>query len=62
MGITKITQEIKLRVSANRLFKATVTESQLHLPKLIPNAIKKVELLHGDGGAGTIRKTSFADG
>ncbi|KAK6122764.1 hypothetical protein DH2020_043502 [Rehmannia glutinosa] len=59
MGITKHTQEIKLRVSAKRLFKALVTES--HIISL-PNAIKNVEILHGDGGAGTIRQTNLVNG
>ncbi|KAL7124174.1 hypothetical protein ABFS83_14G030200 [Erythranthe nasuta] len=62
MGITKLSQEIKVQISPKRFFKAMVTESETNLPKVIPKAIKSVEILHGDGGAGTIRKTTFADG
>ncbi|KAK6122763.1 hypothetical protein DH2020_043501 [Rehmannia glutinosa] len=61
MGITKYTQEIKLRVPAKRMFKAMVTESYTILPKIIPNAIKSSDLLQGDGGVGTIRQTNFPD-
>ncbi|KAK6122795.1 hypothetical protein DH2020_043457 [Rehmannia glutinosa] len=59
MGITKHIQELKLRVSAKRMFKALVTESH-SIP--LPDAIKSIEILHGDGSAGTIRKTNLADG
>ncbi|KAI3459574.1 hypothetical protein Pfo_016237 [Paulownia fortunei] len=62
MAITKYTQEIKLRVPAKRMFKAMVTESYTILPKIIPNAVKSIEILQGDGGAGTIRQTNFPDG
>ncbi|KAI3459573.1 hypothetical protein Pfo_016236 [Paulownia fortunei] len=62
MAITKYTQEIKLRVPAKRMFKALVTESYTMLPKIMPNAVKSIEKLQGDGGSGTIRQTNFADG
>ncbi|KAI3459569.1 hypothetical protein Pfo_016232 [Paulownia fortunei] len=62
MAITKYTQEIKLRVSAKRMYKALVTESYTILPKLMPNVVNSIEKLQGDGGAGTIRQTNFAEG
>lgn len=62
MAITKDTHEIKLGVSAKRIFKALVTEPYTNLPKILPHVVKSVELLHGDGGAGTIKQTNFADG
>lgn len=60
--MTKFTEEIEIQVSAKRLFKAMVTESYTNLPKVIPNAIKCRAILQGDGGPGTIRRTSFCDG
>ncbi|KAI3459568.1 hypothetical protein Pfo_016231 [Paulownia fortunei] len=62
MAVIKYPQEIKLRVSPKKMFKAMVTESYTVLPKIMPIAIKSIELLQGDGGAGTIRQTNFPDG
>ncbi|PIM98113.1 hypothetical protein CDL12_29409 [Handroanthus impetiginosus] len=62
MAVTKFTQEIKVKVSSKRLFKAFATDPYTVLPKILPNFIKSVEIIHGDGGAGTIRQTNFADG
>ncbi|KAL0366836.1 UNVERIFIED_CONTAM: Major allergen Pru ar 1 [Sesamum radiatum] len=62
MAVIKYPQEIKVGVSPKRMFKAMVTESYTILPKIMPVAIKSIELLHGDGGAGTIRQTNFPDG
>ncbi|GER40494.1 pathogenesis-related protein [Striga asiatica] len=59
MGLFKHTNELKLRVSAKRMYEAMVTETHT-IP--LPPAIKSSELLHGDGGAGSIRKTNLADG
>ncbi|GFP83431.1 major allergen pru ar 1 [Phtheirospermum japonicum] len=44
------------------MFKAMVTESHTLLPKIIPNAIKSIDLLHGDVGVGAIWQTNLPDG
>ncbi|KAL0388316.1 UNVERIFIED_CONTAM: Major allergen Pru ar 1 [Sesamum radiatum] len=62
MAVIKYPQEIKVRVSPKRMFKAMVTESYTLLPKIMPVAIKSIDVLQGDGGAGTIRQTNFPDG
>ncbi|CAA0818234.1 Unknown protein [Striga hermonthica] len=59
MGVFKHSNELKLCVSAKRMYRAMVTETHT-IP--LPPAIKSSELLHGDGGAGSIRKTNLADG
>ena len=44
-----------------RLFKAAILDDTL-LPKILPQAIKSVEILEGDGGAGTIKLSKFGEG
>ncbi|CDP10318.1 unnamed protein product [Coffea canephora] len=43
-----------------RLFKAAILDDTL-LPKILPQAIKSVEILEGDGGAGTIKLSKFGE-
>ncbi|PIN25275.1 hypothetical protein CDL12_01983 [Handroanthus impetiginosus] len=62
MAVTKFTQEIKVKVSSKRLFKAFGTDAHTVLPKILPNLVKSVDILQGDGGPGTIRQTNFAAG
>ncbi|XP_055822289.1 major allergen Pru ar 1-like [Solanum dulcamara] len=45
-----------------KLFKASVLDADILIPKILPQAIKNVEILHGDGGAGTIKLITFGDG
>lgn len=45
-----------------KLFKASVLDADILIPKVLPQAIKNVEILHGDGGAGTIKLITFGDG
>ncbi|KAL6522807.1 hypothetical protein OROHE_016662 [Orobanche hederae] len=62
MGVIRRTQEIQVPdVSPKRMFKAMVIEPHTLLPKIKPDAIKSIDLLGGDGGAGTTRKTNFTD-
>ncbi|KAK8979959.1 hypothetical protein V6N11_061703 [Hibiscus sabdariffa] len=44
-----------------RLFKALIVDSHNLIPKLMPLAIKSIEIT-GDGGAGSIRQINFAEG
>ncbi|GFP83430.1 major allergen pru ar 1 [Phtheirospermum japonicum] len=44
------------------MFKAMVVEPYTVLPKIMSGAIKSVDLLHGNGGPGTIMQTNFSDG
>ncbi|KAM7495788.1 hypothetical protein LguiA_020202 [Lonicera macranthoides] len=63
MGITTTTQEITCAVSPSRMFKALVLDSHNLLPKLVPQSIKSIDVVHGDGvGAGTIKQTNFHEG
>ncbi|CDP10316.1 unnamed protein product [Coffea canephora] len=47
--------EMTSSIPPARLFKAAILDHHL-LPKVVPQAIKNVEILEGDGGAGTIKK------
>lgn len=62
MGVIKVPQEIKVGVSAARIFKAMMIDSFTLYPKIMPTFIKSYDLLQGDGGAGSIVQTTFHDG
>ncbi|XP_039172138.1 major allergen Pru av 1-like [Eucalyptus grandis] len=45
-----------------RMFKAAILDADNLLPKVLPQAVKSVEVLKGDGGPGTIKLMTFAEG
>ena len=61
MGAQSHVLEITSTVSAEKIFKGVVLEVDTVLPKAAPGAYKNVEIV-GDGGAGTIRNITLADG
>ena len=61
MGAQSHVLEITSSVSAEKIFKGIVLEVDTVLPKAAPGAYKNVEIV-GDGGAGTIRNITLADG
>ncbi|CAL5352260.1 unnamed protein product [Camellia sinensis] len=62
MGVTTYTQEFTTSVAANRMFKALMLDSHNLIPKLLPQSIKSIEYIQGDGGAGSIKQTNFPEG
>lgn len=62
MGVHTFTDEIKSSVAAPRLFKAMVLDADNLLPKIVPQAIKNVEVVEGNGGPGTIKQINFPEG
>ncbi|XP_021280814.1 pathogenesis-related protein STH-2-like [Herrania umbratica] len=62
MGVTTYTQEFTCSVAPARMFKALILDSDNLIPKLMPKSIKNVELIHGDGGVGSIKQTNFPEG
>lgn len=62
MGVTSFTQEFECEVPAARMFNALIVDSHNLIPKLMPQGIKSVDLVQGDGGAGTIKQINFAEG
>ncbi|GKU85378.1 hypothetical protein SLEP1_g57 [Rubroshorea leprosula] len=62
MGALTFTEEFSSPVTAKRMFTALVLEADALIPKLMPQAIKSIETTHGDGGPGTIKTLTLAEG
>ncbi|CAJ1963310.1 unnamed protein product [Sphenostylis stenocarpa] len=62
MGIVTTESEIVFAVAPARLYKAIVLDSSNFFPKALPNFVKSVEIIEGDGGPGTIKKLSLPEG
>ncbi|KAA8543062.1 hypothetical protein F0562_021443 [Nyssa sinensis] len=62
MGVKSITQEFTCSVAPARMFKALVLDSHNLIPKLVPQSIKSVEFIEGDGCVGSIKQTNFHEG
>lgn len=62
MGIITYTDEYTSPIPPARLFKALVIDGHILIPKLLPQAVKSIEIIQGDGGAGSIRQVTFAEG
>ncbi|XP_009594720.1 pathogenesis-related protein STH-2-like [Nicotiana tomentosiformis] len=62
MGITTYTQDIATLVAPDRVFKALVLDAENVVPKLMPKAVKNIEIVEGDGGAQSIKKMNFVEG
>ncbi|KAA8549122.1 hypothetical protein F0562_000806 [Nyssa sinensis] len=62
MGVISITQEFTSSVAPARMFKALVLDSHNFIPKLVPQSIKSIEFVEGDGGVGSIKQTNFPEG
>ncbi|KOM33469.1 pathogenesis-related protein STH-2-like [Vigna umbellata] len=59
MGITTYTQEYSSTVAPSRMFKALIVDSKNLLPKLLPQFVKDVNVIQGDGEAGSIEQVNF---
>ncbi|KAF7146367.1 hypothetical protein RHSIM_Rhsim04G0231400 [Rhododendron simsii] len=55
MGVITYDMEVSSSIPPSRMFKAFVLDADTLIPKILPQAIKSVETLEGDGGAGTIK-------
>ncbi|KAK2970443.1 hypothetical protein RJ640_015539 [Escallonia rubra] len=54
--------EVSSSISAAKLFKAFVLDSDNLVPKILPAAVKTVEFVEGDGGVGSIKLITFGEG
>ncbi|XP_061349215.1 pathogenesis-related protein STH-2-like [Gastrolobium bilobum] len=59
MGVTTFTQEYSSSVAPSRMFKALIIDSRNLLPKLLPQFVKDVNVIQGDGEAGSIEQINF---
>ncbi|XP_057430823.1 major allergen Pru ar 1-like [Lotus japonicus] len=62
MGVYSDTDEYQSPVSPARLFKALAIDAHNLIPKLLPQAVKSIEFIQGDGGAGSIFQVNFIEG
>ncbi|XP_042058261.1 major allergen Pru ar 1-like [Salvia splendens] len=62
MGVTTFCDEYTSPIAPLRIFKASIVDSHNLIPKLLPQAIKSIEITQGDGGAGSIKQINFAEG
>jgi len=62
MGVYSDTDEYPSPISPSRLFKALVVDAHNLIPKLLPNSVKSIEIIQGDGGAGSIKQFNFVEG
>ncbi|CAN0855628.1 Major allergen Pru ar 1 [Linum grandiflorum] len=62
MGVHTYSEDSVSAVAPSRLYKALIGDSQNLIPKLLPQLVKSIALLEGDGGVGSIRLIAFQDG
>ncbi|KAI3469648.1 hypothetical protein Pfo_026311 [Paulownia fortunei] len=62
MGIAVFSDEHTSPIPPARIFKASIVDSHNLIPKLMPQAIKSIEIIQGNGGAGSIKQINFAQG
>lgn len=62
MGVIKVSQTFRTKVTPNRMFKALILDSHNLAPQLMFSSIKNVEILEGTGGPGTIKQINFTEG
>lgn len=62
MGVVTYDSEITSSIPPAKMFKAAVLDADNLIPKVLPQAIKSVEVLEGDGGPGTIKLITFGEG
>lgn len=60
MAITMFTDEHVYPIHPSRIFKASIVDSHNLITKLIPQAIKRVDILEGSGGVRSIKQINFA--
>jgi len=61
MGVINFEEETTSIVAPATLHKAFVTDADSLIPKVI-DAIKSIDIVEGNGGAGTIKKLTFVVG
>ncbi|KAJ9181863.1 hypothetical protein P3X46_005910 [Hevea brasiliensis] len=62
MGVLTYEAEVATGIPPTKMFKVFVLDADNIIPKILPQAIKSIEILEGNGGPGTIKKTTFAEG
>ncbi|KAL1372446.1 hypothetical protein HN51_002605 [Arachis hypogaea] len=61
MGVTTFKQEYSSSVAPSRMFQALIIDSRTLIPKLLPQFVKEVNLIQGNGEAGSIEQVNFSE-
>nr|QDH06626.1 PR10-3 [Panax notoginseng] len=61
MGAITINVEAPSSVPAQTIYKGFLLDMDNLIPKILPQAIKSVEILEGDGGVGTIKLATLGE-
>ncbi|XP_010024766.2 major pollen allergen Que a 1 [Eucalyptus grandis] len=59
MGVITYSQEFKSAIAPSRMFKALIVDSHNIIPMIVPEGIKSVEFIEGEGGAVASRKLTL---
>ena len=62
MGVYTYTDENISPIPPARIFKALILDSHNLIPKLLPQLVKSIEFIQGDGGVGSIRQVTLHEG
>ena len=62
MGVFTYEDEVTCSIPPAKMFKAAILDSDNLIPKIMPQAIKCVEILQGEGDPGTLKKIHFGEG
>ncbi|XP_050373557.1 major allergen Pru ar 1-like [Argentina anserina] len=62
MGVSTYTDEYTSPIPPCRLFKALVLDADILVPKFMPEALKSIDTIQGDGRAGSIKQINFTEG
>ena len=62
MGVITHEEDVPSVLPPAKLFKAFVLDGDNLIPKVASQAIASIEILEGNGGPGTIKKMTFAEG
>ncbi|KAM7485029.1 hypothetical protein LguiA_001038 [Lonicera macranthoides] len=62
MGAIAYDMETSSSIPAAKFFKAFILDADHLIPKILPQVIKSIETIHGDGGVGTIKLFTFCEG
>lgn len=58
----EVKTEAKVCVGIGALWEALAKDLRILIPKIIPNLVKSVKVIEGDGGVGTVLLFSFGSG
>ncbi|KAK4797759.1 hypothetical protein SAY86_030085 [Trapa natans] len=61
MGVVTKDLELTSTVSPAKMFQAFCLDSDELFPKILPQAFRSIELVQGDGSAGSIKHITFAE-